>query len=95
MIQIVKLFKVIPFTITCFALHSKREAQAYCRENKFDWSTELVNGLLLGLLTFCTTLGSLGFWLEVSSVEVAMTAAGFNGITAFFARLAIKRGIYT
>lgn len=82
-----KLFKTIPFTQVCMAIH-KEKAKEYCRDDKFDWHTELVNAGILFGLAFFITLGA------TNNYELGATIGTIQGLIAFFTRLAIKRGIY-
>lgn len=69
------------------ALH-REKAKEYCRNDIFDWQTELTNAGILFGLAFFITVGATNDFMLGASIGV------IQGFVAFFTRLAIKRGIY-
>ena len=57
----------------------------------FDWSSNLVDAVIMAALTFFAALGGLGATGVVSQREII--AAAIAAATEFFLMLAIKRGL--
>ncbi len=89
-----KLFKSFSFSHVCIAIHGEEKSKEYCRDEKFDWYTELANvACWAGLVAFTTwgTGGMAGFEELFNGLKAGFVAGGL----AFFTRLAMKRKLYT
>ncbi len=92
-IQVEKLFKAIPFTHVCLAIHGEEKAKEYCRDDKFDWQTETINVMCwAGLMAF-TVWGANGM-NNFSDIILGLKAGFLAGGFAFFGIFATKKGLY-
>jgi hypothetical protein len=58
---------------------------------QFDWQNALVDGLIIAMITFFTTLG--GVTATGANVTTILVSATISAVAQFFVLLAIKRGI--
>ena len=88
-----KLFKAIPFTLVCTAIH-KEKAKEYCTDNKFDWHTEIANVLVWSGLVAFTSWGT-GGMDGIEEIVIGLKSGFLAGGMAFFTRMAMKRKLYS
>jgi hypothetical protein len=65
--------------------------KAEASQPKFDWQNALVDGFIIAMITFFTTLG--GVTATGANVTTIVVSSTISAVAQFFVLLAVKRGI--